>query len=139
MYNNKWNCTTLSATFCSEISRLDGPNSLFLRAVNADDTRYVLDDLADYDALRDGFLLLPALENILATVPGQEDLEGLTALLDPSTLTGRVGRINLITRGSNSMLLAMPRSPTTSPDPSLDNSVSGRQQIFVPSPESMMV
>lgn len=49
----------------------------------------------------------------LATLPGHEDVEGLTALLDPSTLPGRVARINLLTRGPNAMYLAMtpPRSP----------------------------
>ena len=53
------------------------------------------------------------LVNSLATLPGHEDVEGLTALLDPSTLPGRVARINLLTRGSNAMYLAMtpPRSP----------------------------
>ena len=52
--------------------------------------------------------------NSLATLPGHEDVAGLTALLDPTTLPGRVARINLLTRGSNAMYLAMtpPRSPT---------------------------
>ena len=51
--------------------------------------------------------------NSLATLPGHEDVAGLTALLDPTTLPGRVARINLLTRGSNAMYLAMtpPRSP----------------------------
>lgn len=49
----------------------------------------------------------------LATLPGHEDFAGLNALLDPSTLPGRVARINLLTRGSNALYLAMtpPRSP----------------------------
>ena len=55
--------------------------------------------------------------NRLATLPGQEDVAGLTALLDPSTLPGRVARINLLTRGSNALFLAMtpPRRPTPLP------------------------
>ncbi|KAI9061304.1 hypothetical protein FKP32DRAFT_1594606 [Trametes sanguinea] len=107
----------LVAIFKAEIARLDGLDSTFLRALELDDTRYTLDDLSTYDAFRDGFLLLPALENILATLPGHEDFAGLTALLDPSTLPGRVARINLLTHGSNAMYLAMtpPRSPLTLP------------------------
>lgn len=52
-------------------------------------------------------------KNRLATLPGHEDVAGLAALLDPSTLPGRVARINLLTRGSNALYLAMspPRSP----------------------------
>ena len=49
----------------------------------------------------------------LATLPGQEDLVGLTALLDPATLPGRVARINMLTKGSKSMFLAM--SPQKTP------------------------
>ncbi|KAL7279224.1 hypothetical protein ACG7TL_007064 [Trametes sanguinea] len=107
----------LVTIFKAEVARLDGLDSTFLRALDLDDTRYALDDLSTYDAFRDGFLLLPALENILATLPGHEDFAGLTALLDPSTLPGRVARINLLTHGSNAMYLAMtpPRSPMTLP------------------------
>ncbi|KAI0783669.1 hypothetical protein C8Q75DRAFT_782852 [Abortiporus biennis] len=105
----------LSAIFRAEIARLDGLDSIFIRALDSDDTRQTLDDFSDYDAFKDGFLLLPALENILATLPGQEDYAALSALLDPSTLPGRVGRINLITRGSNSMFLAMSRSVSPAP------------------------
>ncbi|KAI0833519.1 hypothetical protein BC628DRAFT_1308600 [Trametes gibbosa] len=103
----------LSRIFKATITRLEGPDSLFLRALELDDARSTLDDLSNYDAFRDGFLLLPALENILATLPGHEDFAGLNALLDPTTLPGRVARINLLTRGSNAMYLAMtpPRSP----------------------------
>jgi hypothetical protein len=48
----------------------------------------------------------------VATLPGDEDIEGLEALLDPSTFEGRVARIGLLTRGPGSMSLAM--SPTLS-------------------------
>ncbi|KAI0635963.1 hypothetical protein C8Q77DRAFT_1100644 [Trametes polyzona] len=103
----------LASIFKAEVARLEGLESVFLRALDLDDTRSTLDDLSNYDAFRDGFLLLPALENILATLPGHEDFAGLNALLDPTTLPGRVARINLLTRGSNAMFLAMtpPRSP----------------------------
>ncbi|PIL35548.1 hypothetical protein GSI_02276 [Ganoderma sinense ZZ0214-1] len=102
-----------AAIFTAEVARIAGIASPFLRSLAAEDTRSILDDLSTYDAFRDGFLLLPALENILATLPGHEDVAGLTALLDPSTLPGRVARINLLTRGSNALYLAMtpPRSP----------------------------
>ncbi|TBU33315.1 hypothetical protein BD311DRAFT_784910 [Dichomitus squalens] len=101
----------------AEAARIAGIDSPFLRALGLEDTRSTLDDLSTYDAFRDGFLLLPALENILATLPGHEDVAGLIALLDPSTLPGRVARINLLTRGSNPMYLAMtpPRSPHLTP------------------------
>ena len=46
-----------------------------------------------------------------ATLPGSEDLEGLEALLDPSTLEGRVARISLMTRGPGAMSLALPLDP----------------------------
>ncbi|EIW57590.1 uncharacterized protein TRAVEDRAFT_150122 [Trametes versicolor FP-101664 SS1] len=103
----------LAGIFKAEVARLEGLDSIFLRALDLDDARSTLDDLSNYDAFRDGFLLLPALENILATLPGHEDFAGLNALLDPSTLPGRVARINLLTRGSNALYLAMtpPRSP----------------------------
>ena len=63
------------------------------------------------------FHALTLVVSSLATLPGQEDVAGLAALLDPSTLPGRVARINLLTRGSNAMFLAMtpPRSPTRQP------------------------
>ncbi|KAI0925786.1 hypothetical protein AcW1_008119 [Taiwanofungus camphoratus] len=76
----------LSTIFRAEIARVDGSGSTFLRAMGCEDTRCILDELADYDAFKDGFLLLLALENILATLPGYEDLPGLTALLDLITL-----------------------------------------------------
>ncbi|CDO68951.1 hypothetical protein BN946_scf185000.g94 [Trametes cinnabarina] len=111
------NSAPLQAIFKAEVARLDGIDSTFLRALDLDDARHTLHDLSTYDAFRDGFLLLPALQNILATLPGHEDFAGLTALLDPTTLPGRVARINLLTRGSNAMYLAMtpPRSPLTLP------------------------
>ncbi|KAH9945158.1 uncharacterized protein BXZ73DRAFT_96148 [Epithele typhae] len=108
----------LAAIFKAEVSRVAGKGSAFERALELDDAaRNTLDDLSTYDAFRDGFLLLPALENILATLPGHEDVAGLTAILDPSTLPGRAARINLLTRGSNVLYLAMtpPRSPRPAP------------------------
>ncbi|KAH9942767.1 hypothetical protein B0H21DRAFT_517618 [Amylocystis lapponica] len=114
------NASRLTAIFRAEIARIDGIGSDFLRVLDLEGTRCTLDDLSEYDAFKDGFLVLPALENILATLPGHEDFAGLNALLDPTTLTGRVARINLLTHGSNAMFLAMtpPHSPDrTSKDP----------------------
>ena len=54
----------LAAIFKAEVARIEGVDSPFLRALDLDDTRYTLDDLSSYDAFRDGFLLLPALENM---------------------------------------------------------------------------
>jgi hypothetical protein len=107
---------------------------VFARAVDADDTRHALDEVAEYDAFRDGFLVLPTLQSMcvplwpyhsvvfflirwcydrLATLPGEEDIEGLRRLLDPQTLTGRATRISLLTSGSGLLSLAasMPGSP----------------------------
>ena len=57
--------TRLAAIFRAETARTEGLDSLFLRGLDADDSaRCALDDLADYDAFKDGFLLLPALENM---------------------------------------------------------------------------
>jgi len=85
---------------------------VFARAVDADDTRHALDEVAEYDAFRDGFLVLPTLQSILATLPG-EDVEGLRRLLDPHTLSGRAARISLLTTGSGLLSLAAsaPGSP----------------------------
>ncbi|KAI0719316.1 hypothetical protein C8T65DRAFT_636307 [Cerioporus squamosus] len=125
----------LAAIFKAEVVRVAGINSTFLRSLDLEDTRSTLDDLSAYDAFRDGFLLLPALENILATLPGHEDVAGLTALLDPSTLPGRVARINLLTRGSNAMYLAMtpPRSPLVTPaqDESTDKGMPSDSLLLV--------
>jgi hypothetical protein len=37
---------------------------IFARAVDADDTRHALDEVAEYDAFRDGFLVLPTLQSM---------------------------------------------------------------------------
>ncbi|THH12295.1 hypothetical protein EW146_g7751 [Bondarzewia mesenterica] len=121
--------------FRRTISEAEGPDSTFLRALDSDDTRHALDEVAEYDAFKDGFLVLPTLESMyvtsrftgrvgsgmtsllssdrLATLPGEEDLVGLKKLLDPKTLTGRAARIHLMTQGSNALFLAM--SPPSSP------------------------
>lgn len=52
----------------------------------------------------------------MATIPGDEDLEGLEALLDPSTLEGRVARISLMTKGPGVMSLAMLSNGSNSMD-----------------------
>ena len=55
----------LSQIFRAEVARVDSVDSTFLHALAVDDSaRCTLDELADYDAFRDGFLLLPALENM---------------------------------------------------------------------------
>ncbi|KAI9512064.1 hypothetical protein F5148DRAFT_1165954 [Russula earlei] len=86
---------------------------VFARAVDADDTRHALDEVAEYDAFRDGFLVLPTLQSILATLPGEEDVDGLRKLLDPQTLAGRAARMSLLTTGSGVLSLApsAPESP----------------------------
>ena len=56
--------TRFAAIFKAEVARVAGVDSSFLRALDLDDTRSALDDLSGYDAFRDGFLLLPALENM---------------------------------------------------------------------------
>ncbi|EPQ52797.1 hypothetical protein GLOTRDRAFT_132032 [Gloeophyllum trabeum ATCC 11539] len=109
--------TELCNIFKRAVTQIAGRDSLFLRPLDLDDTRHTLVDLSEYDAVRDGFLILPTLESILATLPGQEDVDGLSALLDPSTLVGRMARINLVTRGSNAMFLAMPPTPVEAKAP----------------------
>lgn len=42
-----------------------------------------------------------------ATFPGQEDVDGLRAILDPSTVMGRIARISLTTQGSAGDALAL--------------------------------
>ena len=54
----------LAATFYTEVTRIDGPQSLFLKALDQEGSRQTLDELSEYDALKDGFLLLPALQNM---------------------------------------------------------------------------
>jgi hypothetical protein len=39
---------------------------VFARAVDADDTRHALDEVAEYDTFRDGFLVLPTLQSMCA-------------------------------------------------------------------------
>ena len=39
---------------------------VFARAVDADDTRHALDEVAEYDTFRDGFLVLPTLQSMYA-------------------------------------------------------------------------
>ncbi|KAH9037852.1 hypothetical protein EDB85DRAFT_563484 [Lactarius pseudohatsudake] len=86
---------------------------VFARAVDTDDTRHALDEVAEYDTFRDGFLVLPTLQSILATLPGEEDVDGLRKLLDPQTLVGRAARISLVTHGPGVLSLATstPGSP----------------------------
>jgi hypothetical protein len=40
----------------------------------------------------------------LATLPGEEDIDGLRKLLDPQTVTGRAARISLLTHGTRRAL-----------------------------------
>ncbi|KAH9994889.1 hypothetical protein BJV77DRAFT_1066603 [Russula vinacea] len=86
---------------------------VFSRAVDADDTRHALDEVAEYDAFRDGFLVLPTLQSILATLPGEEGVDGLLKLSDPQILAGRIACISLLTTGSGLLSLAAstPGSP----------------------------
>ncbi|KAH9058391.1 hypothetical protein EDB87DRAFT_1685360 [Lactarius vividus] len=81
--------------------------------IDTDDTRHALDEVAEYDTFRDGFLVLPTLQSILATLPGEEDVDGLRKLLDPQTLVGRAARISLLTHGPGVLSLATstPGSP----------------------------
>ncbi|KAI0775178.1 hypothetical protein BD413DRAFT_471947, partial [Trametes elegans] len=53
----------------------------------------------------------------LTTMPGHESRAGLIALQDPTTLPGRVARISLLMRGSNTKYLSMtsPQSPLLGP------------------------
>ena len=41
---------------------------VFARAVDADDTRHALDEVAEYDVFRDGFLVLPTLQSMYAPI-----------------------------------------------------------------------
>ncbi|TFK49953.1 hypothetical protein OE88DRAFT_1631888, partial [Heliocybe sulcata] len=108
--------TELSNAFKKLTLQLAGPESNFLHALDLDDARHALEDLSEYDVVKDGFLILPTLESMYVSPYSrrQEDVDGLSALLDPSTLVGRVARINLVTRGSNAMFLAMPPPPSDS-------------------------
>lgn len=42
----------------------------------------------------------------IATLPGEEDMDGLQELLDPRTLEGRAARIALLTKGTHPLSLA---------------------------------
>ncbi|EJU04923.1 hypothetical protein DACRYDRAFT_104816 [Dacryopinax primogenitus] len=77
---------------------------LFVQAMDADDIRTALEEVARMDAVQDAFLILPTLESLTATLPGEEDLDGLEALLNPLTLAGRAVRINLVTTGRKGTL-----------------------------------
>ncbi|KAN0107531.1 hypothetical protein V8E52_010049 [Russula decolorans] len=86
---------------------------VFARAVEADDTRHALDEVAEYDAFRDGFLVLPTLQSILATLPWEEDdADGLLKLLNPQMLAGHAACISLLTPGSGLLSLA-PSAPVS--------------------------
>ncbi|KAF8486143.1 hypothetical protein DFH94DRAFT_170391 [Russula ochroleuca] len=57
--------------------------------------------------------ILPTLQSILATLPGEEGVDGLLKLADPQMLAGRVACISLLTTGSGLLSLAAstPGSP----------------------------
>jgi len=99
-----------TSKFRETVVSVEGYHSVFLRALESEDTRHAILDVCKFNAFADSFLLMPTLQSIVATLPGEEDLEGLQALLDPSTLEGRVARIALTTRGPGVMSLAMPIS-----------------------------
>lgn len=44
----------------------EGPESPYLRALDSDDVRHALDEVTEYDAFKDGFLVLPTLESMYA-------------------------------------------------------------------------
>jgi hypothetical protein len=109
---------------------------VFSRAVDADDTRHALDEVAEYDTFRDGFLVLPTLQSMcvlfvclyhvqlivyipvrLVTLPGEEeDVDDLHKLLDPQMLGG-CGL--LLTPGSGWLSLgpSVPCSPLSESSP----------------------
>lgn len=58
------NKARLESMFRKVIYDIEGPDSLFLRALDLDDTRRAIDDVCEYDAFKDGFLLLPTLESM---------------------------------------------------------------------------
>lgn len=51
------------------IIKLEGPQSVYLRALDSDDTRHALDEVTEYNAFTDGFLLLPTLESMYVFLP----------------------------------------------------------------------
>ncbi|KAH9037858.1 hypothetical protein EDB85DRAFT_565058 [Lactarius pseudohatsudake] len=111
----RWSATTTTTTRANS-----GCAAVFVRAVDTDDTRHALDEVEEYDTFRDGFLVLPTLQSILATLPGEEDVDGLRKLLDPQTLVGRAARISLLTHGPGVLSLAT----STSGSPLSDSPVS---------------
>ncbi len=50
--------------FRQTITGVEGYHSIFLRGVDAEDTRHALEDVSCYDAFKDSFLLSPALESM---------------------------------------------------------------------------
>ncbi|KZV88892.1 hypothetical protein EXIGLDRAFT_838888 [Exidia glandulosa HHB12029] len=109
----------LERVFRAAVRADAGAESPFARALEGTgDTRHALDDACDFDAVTDGFLLLPTLESIAATLPGNEDVDALAALLDPSTLSGRAARINIVTQGMGTLALV---APNREPSPIVGN------------------
>ena len=118
---------------------------VFARAVDADDTRHALDEVAEYDAFRDGFLVVPTLQsmyvsdpfillllacvgddddiNRLGTLPGEEDAaDGLLRVPDLPMPVGRAAnaRISLLTPGSG----LLSREPSAPVSPMNDSPIS---------------
>lgn len=54
----------LEKKFRKVIQDTEGSDSIFLRTLDLEDTRRAIDDVCEYDAFRDGFLLLPTLESM---------------------------------------------------------------------------
>ena len=89
---------------------------------------YLCWKLCEYDAIL-WLLPHPYWYRSAATLPGEEDIAGLTDLLNPNTLPGRVARISLMTKGPSpeTLLLAdmrfsprpfsIPQIPDLSPQP----------------------
>ncbi|KAF9520915.1 hypothetical protein BS47DRAFT_1273073, partial [Hydnum rufescens UP504] len=93
--------TTERARLAKIFRRIAGSLSpRFVSGLESDHVRQALEDVCQYDASKDGFFVLPTLESIAATLPGDQDFEGLKRLLDPKTDVGRVARISLLTQGS---------------------------------------
>ncbi|KAH7102746.1 hypothetical protein BKA62DRAFT_617059 [Auriculariales sp. MPI-PUGE-AT-0066] len=99
----------LRADKCPLMRALE-PTAAAAAAADGSDARLALDDACDYDAVADGFLVLPALQSIAATLPGQEDTEGFAALLDPHTIAGRALRVNLVTKSFGAIAFTPPET-----------------------------
>lgn len=54
----------LERKFRKVVREIEGPDSIFLRTLDLEDTRRAIDDVCEYDAFKDGFLLLPTLESM---------------------------------------------------------------------------